>query len=119
MKKIYFLKDVDIAKVLVFNNISFGEKNYKYFIGYSHNNHKVKPLHIMLPKTSAYVKSVDGRTRWMHFLMEDDNLLEKYNTFWNSVSADIKKEFGSEPTYNKNFVKPTIKPHGNEVTNFL
>ena len=48
-----------------------------------HDNHKVKPLHIMLPKTSAYVKSVDEQTKWMHFLMEDDNLLEKYNTFWN------------------------------------
>ena len=28
-----FLKDVDIEKVLVSNKISFGEKNYKYFIG--------------------------------------------------------------------------------------
>ena len=34
----------------------FGEKNYKYFIGYLHND-KVKPLHIMLSKTTAYVKS--------------------------------------------------------------
>ena len=52
-----FLKDVDIKKVLVSNKISFGEKNYKYFIGYLHNDNKVKPLHIMLPKTSNYVKS--------------------------------------------------------------
>ena len=29
-----FLKDVDIGKVLVSNKISFGEKKYKYFIGY-------------------------------------------------------------------------------------
>ena len=28
------LKDVDIEKVLVSNKISFGEKNYKYFISY-------------------------------------------------------------------------------------
>ena len=27
------------------------------------------------------------------FLIEDDDLLEKYNTIWNKVSADIKKEF--------------------------
>ena len=48
------LRDVDIEKLLVSNKISFGEKNYKYFIGYLHNDHKVKLLHIMLPKTSAY-----------------------------------------------------------------
>ena len=33
----------------------------------------------MLPKTSAYVKIYDGQTKWMYFLIEDDDLLEKYN----------------------------------------
>ena len=51
-----FLKDVDIEKQLLSKKISSGEKNYTYFIGYLYNDHKVKPLHIMLPKTSAYVK---------------------------------------------------------------
>ena len=54
------LRDVDIEKVLVSHKISFGQKYYKYFIGYLYNDHKVKPLHIMLLKTSAYVKSYDG-----------------------------------------------------------
>ena len=51
---------IDIEKALESNKISFGEKSYKYFIGYLYNNHKVKPLYIMLPKTTAYVKSYDG-----------------------------------------------------------
>ena len=55
--------DVDIEKVLVSNKITFGEKNYKYFIGYLYDNHKDKPLHIMLPKTDAYVKSYVGQTK--------------------------------------------------------
>ena len=63
------------------------KKSYEYFIGYLYD--KVKPLHIMLPKTSAYVKSYDGKTKWMYFLIEDDDLLEKYSTIWNKVSADI------------------------------
>ena len=66
----------------------------------------------MLPKTSAYVKSYDGQTKWMYFLIEDDELLEKYNTIWDKVSADIKKEFDSEPVYNK------IKSNGDAVTDF-
>ena len=33
-KTAIFLKDVDIEKVLVPNKISFGEKNYKFFISY-------------------------------------------------------------------------------------
>ena len=35
----------------------------------------------MLPKTSTYVKSFDGQTKWMYFLTEDDDSLEKYKLF--------------------------------------
>ena len=72
----------------------------------------------MLPKISTYVESYDGQTKWMLFLIEDDNLLEKYDTIWDKVSVDIKKGFDSDPVYNKNFLKTKIKSHGNEVTNF-
>ena len=73
----------------------------------------------MLPKTRVYVKSYDGQTKWMYFLTEDDDLLEKYNTIWDKVSADIKKELSdSEPVYNKNYLKHKIKSHGDEVTDF-
>ena len=33
-------------------------------------------------------------------MFEDDDLIKKYNTIWDKVSADIKKEFDSEPVYN-------------------
>ena len=72
----------------------------------------------MVPKTNAYVKSYDGQTKWMYFLNENDNLLEKYDTIWDKVSADIKKEFDIEPVYNKNYLKTKIKYHGNEVRYF-
>ena len=65
------LRDVDIEKVLVSNKIPFG---------YLYDSHNVKPLHIMLNKTSAYAKSYDGKTKWMYLLIEEDDLLEKYNT---------------------------------------
>ena len=45
----------------------------------------------MLPKTSTHVKSCDGQTKCMYFLIEYDSLLEKYNTTWDKVSSDIKK----------------------------
>ena len=45
-----------------------------------YDNHKVRPFHIILPKTTAYVKNYDEQTKWMYFLIEDDDLFEKYNT---------------------------------------
>ena len=70
----------------------------------------------MLPKTSSYVKRYDGQTKWIYFLIEGDDVLEKSNTIWDKGSADIKKDFDSEPAYNKNYLKK--KSHGDEVADF-
>ena len=94
------------------------KKDHNSLIGYLYNDHEVKPLHIMLPKTIAYIKSYDGQSKWMYFLIKDDHLLEKYNTVRDKVNADIKKGFDNEPIYNKFFWKNKIKSHGFEVTYF-
>ena len=66
----------------------------------------------MPPKTSTYVKSYDEQIKWMYFLVEDDDLLEKYNTIWNKVSADIKK-IDSKPIYNEEKLK-TLKEYSGQ-----
>ena len=48
----------------------------------------------MFPKTTAFVISYDGQTKWIDYLIEDNNLLEKYNTIWDKVTVDIKKRIG-------------------------
>ena len=75
----------------------------------------------MLSKTSTYVKGYGdygGQTKCMYFLIEDDDSLEKYNTIWDEVSADIKKEFDNKPVYNKEYLKTAIKSHGNKLADF-
>ena len=57
----------------------------------------------MLPKTRAYMKSFDGQTKWMYFLIEDDDLLEKYNTILDKISADIKNNFVTNLSIIKHF----------------
>ena len=69
-----FLKNVDIKKVSVSNKTSFGGRNYKFFIGYLYTDHKVVPLPLC---SIAYVNSYDGLTKWMHFLIEDDDFYDK------------------------------------------
>ena len=60
----------------------------------------------MLPKTSAYLKSYVGQTKWTYILIEDDD-------FWkNIILSGIKnfsKKADSEPTYDKNFLKTKNK----------
>ena len=52
------------------------------------------------------------------FFVKDDELLEKHNTIWDKVSADIKKEFDNELAYEKEYLKTKIKSHGDDVTDF-
>ena len=54
-----------------------------------HDDYKIKPLHIMLPKTSANLKIYDRQTKWTYFLIEDDNLLIKDSNIWDKVGFDI------------------------------
>ena len=55
---------------------------------------------------------------WMYFLIEDDDSLEKYNTIWNKISADIKKEFDKKSFYKKEHLKTKIKSLDDEITDF-
>ena len=59
----------------------------------------------MLPITSTCVKSCDEQTKWMFFWIKDNDLLETYNTIWDKVSVDIKREFDSKPLYSKEYLK--------------
>ena len=64
-----------------------------------YDDYKIKPIHIMLPKTRAYEKRYDGQTKWMYFLIEGDVLLGKYNNLFGMKSALIlKKVIANLPT---------------------
>ena len=54
----------------------------------------------------------------MCFLIEDDDLVEKYTVIQDKLSADVKKKIDSKLLYNKEFLKTKIKSRCNEVTDF-
>ena len=66
----------------------------------------------------AYRKDFD-ETKYVSFLIKDDELLEKYNELWENVKNIIKKEFDSEPVYNEKYLKAKIKFYNGKInTNF-
>ena len=68
----FFLEDVDIDSILICVKLSSGEKNCRC------------PFIIIFPKLSAYIESFDGETKWMYFLVEDDELLKNRKDGTNS-----------------------------------
>ena len=105
-----------IKNITVSSKISSGEKSYKYFIGNLHDGFKVKPLH-MLPKPSACVKRYHDKLNRLFSVWRCD-LLQKYNTIWDKVRADVKKELDSGHFYNRKCLKTKVKSYGDEVTDF-
>ena len=67
---------------------------------------------------SAYVKRYDsGATKWMSFLIENEQLIEKYNIL-NKISNSMKTEFHSKSIYNKKPLKTKINTYGNKAKDF-
>ena len=59
-------------------------------------------------------------TKYMSFLIKDDELLEKHNEIWGKFKNNIKKEFDREPAYNEKHLKPKIKSYNGKINkNFL
>ena len=91
------IKNIDINKIVVSNNVYFGKKKgFKCFIGYK-DAKKTRPLCIFLPKMSAYRRDFD-ETKYRSFLIKDDELLK-------IVKNTIDKEFDSDPVYNEKYLK--------------
>ena len=60
--KVIKIDDVDVNKILVSKEESYGTKNsFKYFIGYN-NNDLIRPLCIKLSQMTGYVRKFEGNT---------------------------------------------------------
>ena len=66
----HLIDNRDVNKIVVSNKISFGKKDFNYFIGYK-DAKIIRPLYIFFPKMSVYRKDFD-KTKCMSFLIKDE-----------------------------------------------
>ena len=67
----------------------------------------------MFPNTS---ESYDEESKWMNFLMKDEELLKKYD-IRNKVSNGIKN-LDCKPIYNEKNLKTKKRSYGDQATDF-
>ena len=63
---------------------------------------------------NAYRREFD-ETKYMSFLIKDEELFEKYNKTWEKVKNSLKKDFDGEPVYNKKYLKAKIKSYKGKI----
>ena len=78
---------VDIKRIMLSKKESYGNKgSYKYFIGYIYKGTALPlPLCIKFSQINAYVKYFDENSKYRNFLVNDEEILEKYNKIWDKI----------------------------------
>ena len=75
---------VNVHQIVVFGKFKHSDEGFKYFIGYQEDK-IVKPLCIILPQMSGYIKYFKNGGKNMSFFVRDDNVLDKYNEIWSVI----------------------------------
>ena len=70
----------------------------------------------MLLKKKAYMKSYDGQTKWMYFLMMTDS--KNIILFGKKSAQMLKKKFDNKPIQNINFLKTKTKFYSDKAKDF-
>ena len=89
---------VNVDQVVIFEKFKHSDDGFKYFIGYKEGE-IVKPLCIILPQMSVYIKYFENRSKNMCFMIKNGNVLDKCDEIWDKIKNTLKIRFHSMPVY--------------------
>ena len=113
------LTSVNGDQIVVSDKFKHSDEGFKYFIGYQEDE-IVKPLCIILPQMSGYIKYFKNGGKNMSFFVRDDNVLDKYNEICGVIKKMLKIKFHSEPVYDEKYLKTKVREFDGVIkTNFL
>ena len=99
---------VNVYQILISDKFERSDKGFKYFIGYKDDN-IIRPLCIILPQVSGYIKYFDSGGKNISFMIEDDSALMKYNEIWNKIKKTLNIKFHSMTVYNEKYINAKVK----------
>ena len=107
-KEAILLDSVDLNKVVASNRWKLNDIAYKYFCGYL-NNDVIKPLCVILPQMSGYIKYFDNGGKNMSFVTDNKQFYEKYDKIWNAVKNFLKLKFAASPIRDDKYILAKLK----------
>ena len=110
---------VNVDQIVVSDKFKHNNEGFKYFIGYQEGE-IVKPLCIILPQMSGYIKYFENGGKNMSFMVKDDNVFDKYNKIWDKIKEKLNSKFHSKPVYDQKYLKVKVREFDGVIkTNFL
>ena len=109
---------VNVDQIVVYDKFKHNNEGFKYFIGYQEGE-IVKPLCIILPQMSGYIKYFENGGKNMSFLIKDDEVWEKYENIWDVIKNKLEIKL-SEPIYGQKYLKNKVREFDGVIkSNFL
>ena len=99
---------VIIDQIVVSYKLKHNNEGFKYFIGYLEGR-IVKTLCIILAQMSGNIKYFENGGKNMSFLIEDDEVQEKYEKIWDVIKDKLRIKFHSEPIYENKYLKAKVR----------
>ena len=107
-KQLIGLNLINVDHIVASDKFKHSDDGFKYFVGYKEGE-IVKPLCIILPQMSGYIKYFENGGKNMSFLIKDDMCLDKHNKIWDKVKEILNVKFYSMPVYDKKIHKSESK----------
>ena len=102
------LMSVNVGQLFVSDKFKHTDEGFKYFIGYQEDE-VVKPLCIILPQISGYIKYFENGGKNMSFFIKDDEVWEKYEQIWDVIKNKLSIKFHSKPIYEQKYLKAKVR----------
>ena len=113
------LLSVNVDQIVVSDKFKHNNEGFKHFIGYL-KGEIVKPLCIILPQMSGYIKYFENGSKNMSFLIKDDKVWDKCDEIWDAIKNKLDINFHSEPVYEYRYLKAKVRDFDGAIkTNFL
>ena len=110
---------INVDQIVVSDKFKHSDDGFKYFIGYKEGE-IAKPLCIILPQMTGYIKYFENGGKNMSFVIKDDDVLDKYNEIWDKIKEVLSIKFRSASAYDEKCVKAKLREFNGMIkTNFL
>ena len=110
---------IDLDQTVVSDKFKHNDEGFKHLIGYL-KGEIIKPLCIVLPQTSGYIKYFENGSKNMSFLIKKDEVWDKYDEIWDVIKDKLGIKFHSEPVYKYKYLKTKVRKFDGVIkTNFL
>ena len=118
-KESIHLLSVDIDQIVVSYKFKHKDEGFKHFIGYLEGG-IVKPLCIILPQMSRYIKYFENGNKNMSFLIKDNEVWDKYDKICDVIKNKVGIKFHSKPVYKYHYLKAKLREFDGVIkTNFF